>query len=229
MKGVVFDLVGTLAHFRKPDTTATHMTYPFITPTAVKGLVGAVLGLEDFVTKDQVGIRLMRPVYTVSQQMSMLGKDTGTVFNRPTTVEMLVNPYYRIYYTGEEYVDQLIDYLSKGYAVYPTYLGTAYALTKPVLVCTCDKVRVIQEINDFLDTFTVVPSLMVSELRFHEGCNYCRAGGFLFEYKGGREFEKSVDFIYEQEGKKISFKPASGPFMIETKLAEFGEEVVCLC
>jgi len=40
MKGLAFDIKGSIAHFRRPDTTATQMTYPFITPTAVRGLVG---------------------------------------------------------------------------------------------------------------------------------------------------------------------------------------------
>ena len=62
MKGLAFDVLGTLGHFRRPDTTATQMTYPFITPTAAKGLVGAILGIEDFVTSDRVGIELLRPV-----------------------------------------------------------------------------------------------------------------------------------------------------------------------
>ena len=66
MKAVIFDVTGTIAHFRRPDTTATQLTYPFITPTAAKGLVGAILGITDFVTQDQLGIRLLRPVRTSS-------------------------------------------------------------------------------------------------------------------------------------------------------------------
>jgi CRISPR-associated protein Cas5h len=95
MKGLAFIIKGSIAHFRRPDTTATHLTYPFITPTAVKGLVGAILGISDFVTRDKIGIELLHPVRTVAQQMSMLGKDGGGVFNRPTTIELLVNPNYQ--------------------------------------------------------------------------------------------------------------------------------------
>lgn len=229
MKGVVFDLVGTLAHFRKPDTTATQMTYPFITPTAVKGLVGAVLGKEDFVTKDRVGIRLINPVQVVAQQMSMLGKDAGTSFNRPTTIELVVNPHYRIYYAGEENVEQLIEYLNQGHAVYPTFLGVAYALTKPKLMAICEQVEVCVGTNDYVETSTVVPSVMIRELKFMDGHSYCRAGGFMACYQGARTFEKSVDFIYERQGKEISFKPATGPFYIESHIVNFGKDVVCMC
>ena len=71
MKTIIFDLQGEMAHFRRPDTTSTQLTYPFITPTAIKGLVGAILGIEDFVTNDKIGIQLLNPVRTIAQQMSM--------------------------------------------------------------------------------------------------------------------------------------------------------------
>ena len=81
MKAVVFEVKGAIAHFRRPDTTATHLTYPFITPLAVKGLVGAILGITDFMTRDYVGIQLLNPVRTSAQQLSMLGKDSGNTFS----------------------------------------------------------------------------------------------------------------------------------------------------
>ena len=137
MKAVVFDIKGKIAHFRRPDTTVTQLTYPFITPLAAKGLVGAILGITDFVTKDKVGIQLLSPVRTSVQQLSMLGE--GGTFNRPTTIEYLVNPSYRIYYVGNEYVHELYSSLKKQQSVYPTYLGVAYALTFPQLIDTMMK------------------------------------------------------------------------------------------
>ena len=128
MKAVVFEVKGAIAHFRRPDTTATHLTYPFITPLAAKGLVGAILGITDFTTRDRVGIQLLNGC-TSAQQLSMLGKDSGNTFNRPTTVELLVNPAYRIYYVGDEYVDELAESLRNRRYVYHTYLGVAYAIT----------------------------------------------------------------------------------------------------
>ncbi|WKB35390.1 CRISPR-associated protein Cas5 [Terrilactibacillus sp. S3-3] len=118
MNTVTFDLKGKLAHFRRPDTTATQLTYPFFTPTAAKGLVGAILGITDFMTDDKVGVQLLHPVKTTSQQLSMLGKDADLSFNRPTTIELLINPYYRIYYAGGEHVDELADKLTHRQSVF---------------------------------------------------------------------------------------------------------------
>ncbi len=38
---LVFEIKGKLAHFRRPDTTVTHATYPFISRTALLGMLGA--------------------------------------------------------------------------------------------------------------------------------------------------------------------------------------------
>jgi CRISPR-associated protein Cas5h len=228
MKAVSFDVKGKLAHFRRPDTTTTQLTYPFITPTAAKGLVGAILGIEDFVTSDMIGIQLLSPVRTVAQQLSMLGKDTGSAFNRPTTIEVLVNPAYRIYYAGDEYIDMLTEYLKKDHAVYPTYLGSAYALTKPMKGKTYDNVQIKKGSRIRVTTKTVIPTVLIKELCLDDNRHYMRAGGFMYAYKGKRTFEKSVDFIYEGEGKSISFIPNTDTSMLETKIALLGDEVVCL-
>lgn len=228
MKGLTFTIKGSLAHFRRPDTTATHLTYPFITPTAVKGLVGAVLGISDFVTRDKIGIELLHPVRTVAQQMSMLGKDGGSVFNRPTTIELIVNPNYRIYYFGEEYTEDLIHFLSQEKAVYSTYLGAAYALTKPILDQVYENVHCFTYMAErVIESKTVVPTVVIKEIILKPDHYYCRAGGYLYEYKGNRTFEKSIDFLYEKDGRPISFKSQKDD-VLDIRLAEFGDATVCL-
>jgi CRISPR-associated protein Cas5h len=228
MKVIIFDVKGKVAHFRRPDTTSTQLTYPFITPTAVKGLVGAILGIEDFITNDKIGIQVLNPVRAVAQQMSMLGKDSGSTFNRPTTIELLVNPAYRIYYMGEEYGEQLASFLQKQHAVYPTYLGSAYALTKPILYDIRENVRNIGNINQPIQTKTVIPTRIIRSLQFQQDRQYSRAGGFLRFYKGDRTFEQSIDFIYEQEGKSISFILDTEALSSDIQLIDVGGEAVCL-
>src|SRR5690606_35018709 len=94
---LVFDLEESLAHVSRPDATATHATYPFITRTALRGLLGAILGLEEFLYDEaRAGVRLMSPVQKSVQELSMLGKGflgNGPEFNRPTSIELLVQPH----------------------------------------------------------------------------------------------------------------------------------------
>lgn len=226
MKAVVFEVKGTVAHFRRPDTTATHLTYPFITPLAAKGLVGAILGITDFKTRDYVGIQLLNPVRTSAQQLSMLGKDSGNTFNRPTTVELLVNPAYRIYYAGDEYVKELADKLKRKQYVYHTHLGAAYAITCPEFVQYYDKVEIITG-EEIVETCSVVPTALIQELIVQEDRYYSRAGGFMKEYLGERKFEKSISFIYETDGRPIKFRLKKN----ENEgclVARIGDKQICL-
>lgn len=229
MKAAVFDLMGSLAHFRRPDTTATHLSYPFITPTAVKGLVGAVLGRDDFVTRDRVAIQLLKPVATVAQRMSLLGKDGGTVFNRPTTIELVVNPAYRIYYVGDEYAEELGDMLGQGRSVYPTYLGAAFCLTKPVLRAFRDDVALLRPAaSDVWRTPAVLPVSAVEDLTMEPDRQYSRAGGYMRRYAGARTFEGSVSYLYERQGRPIVFQPAVLPDDSLFGWAEWEGDAICL-
>lgn len=228
MKVVAFDVKGAIAHFRKPDTTATQLTYPFISPTAAKGMVGAILGIEDFTTKDLVGIQLLSGVEMVSQQLSMLGKGGGTVFNRPTTIQLLVQPAYRIYYGGTEYVSKLETFLKKGKSVYPTYLGAAYALTTPVYVNSWNA-DAFDNKGDFVTSKAAVPVEVIQELDIVEGYYYQRANGFMHKYLGNRTFEKSLDYIFEKDGKEVRFKVRKerSDFK-DIQIVALDGEIVCL-
>jgi CRISPR-associated protein Cas5h len=228
MKGVVFDVRGDLAFFRRPDTTNTQLTYPFMTPTAIKGLVGAILGIEDFVTADRVGLSLLAPVRIVAQQLSMLGKDTSSsTFNRPTSIELVVSPAYRIYYAGTEFTEPLIEQLKNSKAVYHTYLGSAFALAKPVFVCEVEEVVPIRPDGE-IETSTVVPTRFIESFVPEPGKNYSRAGGFMHRYLGNRTFERSIDYLYERFGRSIRFKPKREIDEEDGLICRFREEIVCL-
>lgn len=228
MKGVVFDVRGDLAFFRRPDTTNTQLTYPFITPTAIKGLVGAILGIEDFVTDDRVGVSLLAPVRIVAQQLSMLGKDTSSsTFNRPTSIELIVSPAYRIYYAGNVHVEQLADYLKSEKSVYPTYLGSAFAITKPIFVKEVNHVVPVSSERE-METATVVPTRFIESIVPEPGKQYSRAGGFMHRYLGNRTFERSVDYLYERSGRPIRFVPKRDIDEEDGLICQFGEDIVCL-
>lgn len=226
MKAVVFEVKGAIAHFRRPDTTATHLTYPFITPLAVKGLVGAILGITDFMTRDYVGIQLLNPVRTSAQQLSMLGKDSGNTFNRPTTVELLVNPAYRIYYVGDQYVEELAERLKKRQYVYHTYLGVAYAITCPTFLQYYEEVELVSG-EEIVETCSIVPTNIIQELILQEDRYYSRAGGFMKDYLGARRFEKSISFIYEKDGHSIKFRMKKNDNE-ECLVVRIGDKQICL-
>lgn len=46
MNGILLNISGNWAHFKKPETNNNPLTHDFITKTALIGLIGAVLGIE---------------------------------------------------------------------------------------------------------------------------------------------------------------------------------------
>ena len=138
---LTFTLRGDIAHFRQPDTTITQATYPFPPRPTLHGLLGAILGInnttpewKEFLCGEHyLGITLLSPIKTVCMQLSLLGKGflgSGKEFNRPTSVELVVSPAYRVYYAGERVMD-LAEKIRNCQSVFPTYLGSTYCLTFP--------------------------------------------------------------------------------------------------
>src|SRR5262249_32197755 len=135
---IVFELRGSIAHYRRPDTLGTHASYPFIPRTALRGVVASVLGLEELPADARCGLRLRGPITTVSQQLSLHGKKwigagPNDSFHRPTTIQLVVNPHYRVFYAGP-LAEELAARLEGKQSHYHTYLGSAFCLTFPELV-----------------------------------------------------------------------------------------------
>ncbi|HHT22397.1 MAG TPA: CRISPR-associated protein Cas5 [Bacteroidales bacterium] len=208
MEVLVFDIKSSIAHFRRPDTTNTHATYPFIPYTTVRGLAGSIIGLPDFKGKAWVGIRLINAVKTSVQQMSMLGKGWlggGSDINRPTAIELLVAPHYRIYWHGD-YVDQLKKYIYSSCSHYHTYLGSAFALTFPEYVDCCHR-SAVNISGQPISCSTIVPMVAIEKLIPVPGTQYGRVGGMHCEYYGGRKFGITTSVIYEPTGSDITLIP----------------------
>lgn len=232
MKVLVFELRGSIAHFRYPDTTVTHVTYPFITRTAVRGLLGAILGLECFAPEEGLtGIRLMSPVRKSVQGISMLGKGflgEGNEFSRWTSTELLVSPHYRIFYAGP-FLDELAQAIKARQSVYHTYLGVAFAQTFPEWKGVRQGVSYQADAADIITTLSVVPTHVVGQLVMQHRSQVARVGGMLYEYLGDRRFRGTINLLYDTNCGPITFMPSVAPFSPRVELVDVAEEgIACL-
>ena len=181
------------------------------------------------------GIRLLRPVRTVAHEMSILGKgwlgSGGSDFNRPTAIEIVVKPHYRVYYQGS-LQEELESRLQGGLSHYHTYLGSAYCLTFPRFYASYPDTAVKPlKLGEREDTtcVSVVPSRAVSRLVPQEEDEYARVGGVLYEHLGNRRFEGSISLIYEVRGSPITFKPVEASDTDRWAFLDLPEEgIVCL-
>ena len=141
-KVLVFDVSARFAHFKRIYATTTALTYPIPMKTAVYGLLGAILGLEradngylrSFTAGAcKIGLRVLKPLQT--QRMTInLRPDFGALYygtskanRKPTLVEFLYEPAYRVYvhHNDESLYARLKDQLQRGRSAYTPTLGLA--------------------------------------------------------------------------------------------------------
>jgi len=232
LRVLTFELRGKLGHYRRPDTTVTHSSYPFVPRTTLLGLLASVLGRESLEGDSWVGLRLLSPIRLSSQQMSMLGKGWlggGTEsFNRPVSVELVVDPHYRVYYAGG-HLDELASWLEQGRSYYHTYLGSAFCLTFPEFLGVVSAREVQPSSKRELKVQTIVPTHAVSRIMPRPGRQYARAGGLRYEHIGDREFRGTVNLLYEVNGGPVEIRARDGSVEPPVRFValETGE-VVCL-
>ena len=144
MKVLAFDIWGDYAHYKKIYATTSAVSYCLPPKTSLYGYVGAILGLEKgnnhylsyFQNKDcLIGIQLMKPIIMQRLNINLrpcLGwlplKKDGTHENRkPTMMEFVYEPKYRIYFfhKDSELYTHLRESLSEKNAVYTPTMGLA--------------------------------------------------------------------------------------------------------
>jgi CRISPR-associated protein Cas5h len=158
------------------------------------------------------------------------GSGAEASFSRPTSIELIINPAYRLFYCGE-LADALAERLSRSQSHFHTYLGAAYCLTFPRLVAAMDGADVDHvdwRTSDHLVTSTVVPAKCVRRLETTDGQQYARVGGVLFEHIGDRRFRGTINLLYEVHGKPIRFQPNKDADVAVAFVRTSDEGVVCL-
>jgi len=133
MKVLSFMMHGRFAHFCSPYTNVYRLTQPCPTKTAIMGFVGSVLGIEkddlSFYQKIQCGVEICSEYRTISMPYLTRQGFPGSAANSEssrTSVEVIVNPKYRVYITGnDELLLKIHDLMLQQKPVFTPYLGLA--------------------------------------------------------------------------------------------------------
>lgn len=143
---LVFDVKGEQAMFRKPYTTTSMVSFPFPPPTAICGLIGAVLGFDhgssqgalradywSHFTGTSIALGLKSPVKWFSTAVNLIKFKTPNGDMREhiqVKHQFLKQPSYRIYLRGGEFYQRLKLLLERGEFIFTPFLGVAYALAE---------------------------------------------------------------------------------------------------
>lgn len=139
MKVLAFDIWGDYAHYKKIYATTSAVSYCLPPKTSLYGYVGAILGLEKgnnqylsyFQNKDcLIGIQLMKPIIMQRININLravLGRMKQTDNRKPTMMEFVYEPKYRIYFfhKDSELQIRLKESLSEKNTVYTPTMGLA--------------------------------------------------------------------------------------------------------
>ena len=139
MNCISFRAKSPYARFRKAYTTTSTLTYLLMPPTAIRGLVGAILGIDridlcDATKELDVAIEVLNDINkdTQSFNLSIMNNEVGTSFSYPSNIEFLRDVEYRIFLKSDD-----LDFLSrikntiinKDY-FYTPYLGSSEHICK---------------------------------------------------------------------------------------------------
>lgn len=144
MRGVVFDIEGKFAHFRKIYTNSSSLSYTVPPRTTIQGIIAAVLGYErdsyyNYMDSSlNITVRKNSPTYKMTQTLNYIkAESTGELarFKNHTQVPVEIiasksNVSYRVYVGGDTFndMDTLIKRLKEERYVFPPTLGTAFFL-----------------------------------------------------------------------------------------------------
>ena len=137
----VFAATAQMALFRRPYTTTSSASDPLPTPTALAGLLAAIVGLDHggarkgyaaaywrHLAGTRLAVRLMEPLRWRSEALNFWNvKNPSKNIHIQVKHQFIWRPRYRLYVEGglEEELDRR---LRQGGFVYTPFLGVAYAL-----------------------------------------------------------------------------------------------------
>ncbi len=220
---LIFDLVGTFAHFRKYDTNSSSLSYTFPPRTVITGIIAAMLGKDrdSYYTlfssdRCKLAISVLSPVrkqiHTVNYLFVKNASDfNGSNKNRHTQVPIeIVFPIsdeirYRIYFYHDD--ENLMGELEKRveHPVYPIYFGISEFISK----------------GYFLGYGSVSEIVPTNEVPIHSvlNLNYVKERGLVimdsngpmryisetmpFEFNENRNLKSVAKFVYEQTHKPV--------------------------
>lgn len=226
MKCVCFKLKGDYGHFKPYYTTSSPTTYSLMPPTALYGLLGAILGFpkEDNIYYSKleeaglkVGIGLLTPLRKASMSTNLVntkgnfwvptGRNTNGV-RTPTRYEYVVNQEYLVFVamSNEVLLEELADRLKEHRFAYSISLGLAGLLAEAEFLVYDDASQLNGEDYMELDTAVSVDDLLgENPIGISGDIQYCRER-YVKKFGDNRIPLEYVDALFSTNGKKIKVK-----------------------
>lgn len=220
MKLLSFDIWGNYAHYKKIYATTSAISYIIPTKISLYGYVAAILGFEKnknqylkYFTDKQclLSIEILKPLIMQrinSNLRAVLGRLKETDNRKPTTIEYVYEPYYRIYFThqNQEIYNKLKNNLTEHKSIYTPTLGLASLISNFEFKGEFETIK--EESKDIISISSVIPKskfvcfdkngLIESENEIIEQSMYA------IEMDLERNVTERDDILLDRKGKKIN-------------------------
>lgn len=230
---VMFDCSSDMALFRKPYTTTSSVSFAFPPPSAIAGLISAIVGLDNGasgnashayywreLTGTRVAVALLRQTRWLRAAVNL--KTPEDESRAPIKHQFVSSPRYRVYVSGGVEA-HLRGHLERGSFIYTPCLGVAYALAQIDYIGFCDP-RPVEEGEVRVDT--VVPWT-------EEGMelNLAESGGIFservpFRLTTERALTESIKVVYSADVKRPLCVRKRGELHVTRCAARDVEDVV---
>ena len=226
MKVLAFRLWGDFAHFRRHYTTSSPLTHSLSPPSALRGLVAAILGLsrEDYpevLSPDRCrfGVRLLKPVKKIRLGLNYMDTKDGSWVSldlkqfRPKTkegrlhtqvrMEFLKNPAFEIYFAHEDraVLEELSARLRERRVVFTPYLGITECLANFEFLWE----KEVKPASAYFRIMSAFKSTALINLSLEEGGGLIKEALPLFIDRE-RKRQATVEAVFDPRGRPILAK-----------------------
>ncbi|MCS6809538.1 MAG: type I-B CRISPR-associated protein Cas5b [Bacteroidota bacterium] len=210
-KALVFDIFGDYAHFRRYYTTMSPLTFSVPPGTALRGMLGAILGIDREVAPEhfhdvELSLRILNPIKKVTIPINYIQVESSSHFSRypahkPTNIEFVKDPTYRVYVrtSNTTTYTTLHEKLSRHESVYTLSFGISEALANFTFVGEFD----IQPIDTgTLGIDSMIPIEYVHALP-STGDLQCFTEKLPMKMLNNREVIEYREFLFERTGTRL--------------------------
>lgn len=242
---LIFDLEGTIAHFRRFYTNSSSLSYSFPPRTVLTGLIAAVLGHErdsyyEIFSSDncKISLAIKKPISKIIQTVNYIRTKnekevTGSGGHTQVPVEFVLPSedilQYRVYFlhNDSKIVNKLYDTIITGNYYYPPYLGISECpATLRCLDLTSDFELI--STSEGFEMCTIVPTETIESIDFKAGYKFIKEDRVPVEFSTERRITKVGAYIFEKNCKKIPNVKIKGELFIVSyteglnKVQEYG-------
>jgi len=219
---IVFDIFSDFAHFKRPYTTTSPVTFPIPSKPTLYGMVGAVIGLDKTDYLDhfygrgvRAAVRILNPIHKVYIAENFINTKDGMAKIKTRTqikIEFLKNAAYRVYFShpDEAVASALYQNLDAHKSHYTFSMGLSECIGNFRFVGRVDSVAGENPSGDYVPIHSVLPTTALMEnddsvIQFEPGKEIFRVS-LTAEMNPEREIRRMTDIVFERNGLPVRAK-----------------------